>query len=130
MKETAISGVHASGAGFRPGAKGAARHREHAVAHALTSGITDGTRGALLIAAGFVTIGMITSMLIPRIYVAGVDDVDLTIDRWRSCPTSRRLRATDRHAGRSGKVPGQARPSTRSTVISIATRFGFSRGSR
>lgn len=85
VKETAISGVHASGAGFRPGAK-VPPDIAGTLSHALTSGITDGTRGALLIAAGFVTIGMITSMLIPRIYVAGVDDVDLTIDRVEIVP--------------------------------------------
>ncbi len=85
VKQTAISGVHASGAGFRPGAK-VPPDIANTLSHALTSGITDGTRGALLIAAGFVTIGMITSMLIPRIYVAGVDDVDLSIDRVEIVP--------------------------------------------
>jgi predicted MFS family arabinose efflux permease len=85
VKQTAISGVHASGAGFRPGAK-VPPDVANTLSHALTSGITDGTRGALLIAAGFVTIGMITSMLIPRIYVAGVDDVDLSIDRVEIVP--------------------------------------------
>jgi len=85
VKQTAISGVHASGAAFRPGAKVPADIAT-TLSHALSTGITDGTRGALLIAAGFVSIGMIMSMLIPRVYVPGVDEVDLTIDRVEIVP--------------------------------------------
>jgi len=85
VKQTAIAGVHASGAGFRPGPKVPA-DIANTLSHALSSGITDGTRGALLIAAGFVSIGMIMSMLIPRVYVPGVDEVDLTIDHVEIVP--------------------------------------------
>lgn len=79
VKDAAIAGVHSSGAGFRPGAK-LPSDVANTLSHALTSGITDGTRGALLIAAGFVTVGAFVSLLIPRIEVPGVDEVDLTID--------------------------------------------------
>jgi EmrB/QacA subfamily drug resistance transporter len=80
VRDAAISGVHASGAGFRPSTK-LSPDVAHSLSNALTSGITDGTRGALLIAAGFVTFGAFVSLLIPRVSVPGVDEVDLSIDR-------------------------------------------------
>jgi EmrB/QacA subfamily drug resistance transporter len=85
VRDAAISGVRSSGAGYHPGTK-LAPDVAHSLSHALTSGITDGTRGALLIAAAFVTFGAIVSLLIPRVTVPGVDDVDLTIDRVEIVP--------------------------------------------
>jgi EmrB/QacA subfamily drug resistance transporter len=85
VRDAAISGVHASGAGYHPGTK-LAPGVAQSLSHALTSGITDGTRGALLIAAAFVTFGAIVSLLIPRVTVPGVDDVDLVIDRVEIVP--------------------------------------------
>jgi EmrB/QacA subfamily drug resistance transporter len=84
-KQAAISGVNASGAGFRPGAK-VPPDIAAKLSHALTSGITHGTRGSLLIAAGFVAFGACMSLLIPRVVVPGVDDLDLTIDRVEIVP--------------------------------------------
>ena len=56
------------------------------LSHALTTGITSGTRGSLLIAAGFVTFGAFMSLLIPRVQAFDADTIDLTIDRVEIVP--------------------------------------------
>jgi len=85
VKTAAQQGVHAYGAGFRPGAKvppDVARQ----LSHALTTGITSGTRGSLLIAAGFVTFGAFMSLLIPRVQAFDADTIDPTLDRVEIVP--------------------------------------------
>ena len=58
--------MHSYGAGFAPPAGTPARDAITLV-HALQTGITDATRPAIIVAAGFVTFGALLSLLIPRI---------------------------------------------------------------
>jgi EmrB/QacA subfamily drug resistance transporter len=66
LKAQAVAHVHSYGAGFAPPAATPA-HDAITLVHALQTGITDATRPAILVAAGFVTFGALLSLLIPRI---------------------------------------------------------------
>jgi hypothetical protein len=65
LRETAVAGVHSQGASF-PVPRGTASIDAATLTHALASGITEATRPSLLLAAGFVLVGAILSLLIPR----------------------------------------------------------------
>ena len=65
LQSTAVARIHAQGAGF-PIPRGAAAADVSTLTHVLATGLTDATRPALLIAAGFVTVGAFLSLLLPR----------------------------------------------------------------
>jgi len=65
LRAAAEQGIRAQGAGF-PVPKGTAAPDASALMHALATGITDATRPALLVAAGFVTFGAVLSLLLPK----------------------------------------------------------------
>jgi predicted MFS family arabinose efflux permease len=66
LRAEAISRLHALGPNFAPPA-GASPADIAVLRRALTTGLADGTRPALFFAAGFVLIGALVSLLIPRI---------------------------------------------------------------
>jgi len=59
-----VAGLHARGTFLIP--RGTAAPDAATLSHAVATGITDATRPALLIAAGFVTVGAFLSLLLPR----------------------------------------------------------------
>jgi EmrB/QacA subfamily drug resistance transporter len=65
IRATAVSTIHAQGAAFTV-PRGTAPTDAATLSHALATGLTDATRPALLIAAGFVTVGAFLSLLLPR----------------------------------------------------------------
>jgi hypothetical protein len=65
LQAAAEQGIRAQGAGF-PVPKGTAATDASALTHALATGITDATRPALLVAAGFVMFGAVLSLLLPK----------------------------------------------------------------
>jgi predicted MFS family arabinose efflux permease len=65
LREVAVAGIRAQGAGFRA-PQGTPAVDSAALQHALASGITDAIRPVLLLAAGFVAMGTLLSLLIPR----------------------------------------------------------------
>jgi len=65
LRDTAVAGVHAQGAGF-PVPPGTAAGDAAALSHALATGITDAAQPALLLAAAFVAIGAVLSLLLPK----------------------------------------------------------------
>jgi EmrB/QacA subfamily drug resistance transporter len=65
LRDTAVAGVHAQGASF-PVPHGVSGVDATALSNALATGITDAVRPALLLAAGFVVVGAILSLLLPR----------------------------------------------------------------
>ena len=65
LRETAVHGVRAQGASF-PVPRGAPAADAAALTHALSTGITEAVRPALLLAAGFVVVGAFLSLLLPR----------------------------------------------------------------
>jgi EmrB/QacA subfamily drug resistance transporter len=80
LRDTAVAGVHAQGAGFPvPGGTPAADAAT--LSHALAAGLTDAIQPALLVAAAFVAVGACLSLLlpktppVPRSEPAAVDDV-------------------------------------------------------
>ena len=62
---TAVARIHSQGAGF-PIPRGTAPADAAALSHALATGLTDAARPALLVAAGFVTLGAFLSLLLPK----------------------------------------------------------------
>jgi MFS family permease len=65
LRDTAVAGVHAQGAGF-PVPSGASSADAATLSHALASGITDAVQPALLLAAAFVAVGALLSLLLPK----------------------------------------------------------------
>jgi len=65
LRDTAAAGVHAQGASF-PVPRGTSGADAAALSHALSTGITEAVRPALLLAAGFVLVGAFLSLLLPR----------------------------------------------------------------
>jgi MFS family permease len=65
LRDTAVAGVHAQGASF-PVPRGTLSVDAAALSHALATGITEAVRPALLLAAGFVAVGAVLSLLLPR----------------------------------------------------------------
>jgi EmrB/QacA subfamily drug resistance transporter len=65
LRDAAVTGVRAQGASF-PVPHGTAATDAGALSHALSTGITDAVRPALLLAAGFVLLGAFLSLLLPR----------------------------------------------------------------
>jgi EmrB/QacA subfamily drug resistance transporter len=65
LRDTAVSGVQAQGASF-PVPRGTPSIDAAALSHALSTGITEAVRPALLLAAGFVFVGAVLSLLLPR----------------------------------------------------------------
>ena len=59
------STIHAQGAAFTV-PRGTAPSDAATLSHALATGLTDATRPALIVAAGFVTVGAFLSLLLPR----------------------------------------------------------------
>jgi len=76
LRLTAIHGVRAQGAGF-PVPHGLAAADAAGLSHALASGITDAVRPALLLAAAFVAIGALASLLLPRDVSPAIDALDV-----------------------------------------------------
>jgi len=64
LQSTAVAGLHARRTFPIP--RGTAAPDAATLSHAVATGITDATRPALLIAAGFVTVGAFLSLLLPR----------------------------------------------------------------
>jgi MFS family permease len=65
LRDTALAGVHAQGASF-PVPHGTSPVDAASLGHALATGITDAVRPALLLAAGFVLLGAVLSLLLPH----------------------------------------------------------------
>jgi EmrB/QacA subfamily drug resistance transporter len=65
LKANAIAAIHAQGARL-PSPRGVAVGDAATLSHALATGLTEATRPALLVAAGFVLFGAFLSLLIPR----------------------------------------------------------------
>ena len=65
LRDTAVAGVHAQGAGF-PVPPGTPAADAATLSHALAAGITDAVQPALLLAAAFVAVGAILSLLLPK----------------------------------------------------------------
>jgi EmrB/QacA subfamily drug resistance transporter len=65
LRDAAVAGVHAQGASF-PVPRGTPAVDATALSHALATGITEAVRPALLLAAGFVAVGAVLSLLLPR----------------------------------------------------------------
>jgi MFS family permease len=65
LRSTAVASIHSQGAGF-PIPRRTAVADATTLSHALARGLTDATRPALLIAAGFVTFGAFLSLLLPE----------------------------------------------------------------
>jgi MFS family permease len=65
LRDTAVAGVHAQGASF-PVPRGTSGIDAAALSHALATGITEAVQPALLLAAGFVLLGVFLSLLLPR----------------------------------------------------------------
>jgi EmrB/QacA subfamily drug resistance transporter len=65
LHDTAVAGVHAQGAGF-PVPRGTPAAEAAALSHALAVGITDAAKPALLLAAAFVGVGAVLSLLLPK----------------------------------------------------------------
>jgi EmrB/QacA subfamily drug resistance transporter len=65
LRSTAVARIHTQGAGF-PVPRGTARADAATLSHALSTGLTDAARPAILLAAGFVTLGAFLSLLLPR----------------------------------------------------------------
>ena len=65
LRATVASTIHAQGAAFTV-PRGTAPTDAATLSHALATGLTDATRPALIVAAGFVTVGAFLSLLIPR----------------------------------------------------------------
>jgi predicted MFS family arabinose efflux permease len=65
LRDAAVAGVRAQGASF-PVPRGTAAGDATALGHALANGITDAVRPALLLAAAFVVLGAVLSLLLPR----------------------------------------------------------------
>ncbi len=65
LRDTAVAGVHAQGASF-PVPRGTGAVDAATLSHALATGITEAVRPALLLAAGFVAVGAVLSLLLPR----------------------------------------------------------------
>jgi EmrB/QacA subfamily drug resistance transporter len=66
LRADAVAGVHSQGASFLP-PKGTPAADAVAVSHALATGITDAVRPALFVAAGCVVVGVLFSLLLPRV---------------------------------------------------------------
>jgi EmrB/QacA subfamily drug resistance transporter len=64
LQSTAVARIHSQGAGF-PIPRGTAPSDAATLSHALATGLTEATRPALLVAAGFVTLGAFLSLLLP-----------------------------------------------------------------
>jgi len=65
LQSTAVARIHSQGAGF-PVPRGTAPADAATLSHALATGLTDAARPAILVAAGFVTLGAFLSLLLPR----------------------------------------------------------------
>ena len=65
LRDTAVAGVHAQGAGF-PVPPGTPAADAATLSHALATGITDAVQPALLLAAAFVAVGAVLSLLLPK----------------------------------------------------------------
>jgi hypothetical protein len=65
LRDTAVAGVRAQGGSF-PVPRGTSGVDAASLSHALSTGITEAVRPALLLAAGFVLVGAILSFLLPR----------------------------------------------------------------
>ena len=65
LQSTAVARIHAQGAGF-PLPHGTPPADAATLSHALATGLTDAARPAILVAAGFVTLGAFLSLLLPR----------------------------------------------------------------
>jgi hypothetical protein len=65
LQSTAAARIHSQGAGF-PVPRGTAPADAATLGHALATGLTDAARPAILVAAGFVTLGAFLSLLLPR----------------------------------------------------------------
>ena len=65
LRDTAVAGVHAQGAGF-PVPSGTPVAEAATLSHALASGITEAIQPALLLAAAFVAVGAVLSLLLPK----------------------------------------------------------------
>jgi EmrB/QacA subfamily drug resistance transporter len=65
LQSTAVARIHSQGAGF-PIPRGTAPTDAATLSHALATGLTDAARPAILVAAGFVTLGAFLSLLLPR----------------------------------------------------------------
>jgi MFS family permease len=66
LRDTAVAGVHTQGASF-PVPRGVSGVDATTLSHALATGITDATRPALLLAAAFVAVGAVLSLLLPHV---------------------------------------------------------------
>ncbi len=65
LQSTAVARIHSQGAGF-PIPRGTAPADAATLSHTLATGLTDAARPAILVAAGFVTLGAFLSLLLPR----------------------------------------------------------------
>jgi EmrB/QacA subfamily drug resistance transporter len=65
LQSTAAARIHSQGAGF-PVPRGTGPAAAATLSHALATGLTDAARPAILVAAGFVTLGAFLSLLLPR----------------------------------------------------------------
>jgi EmrB/QacA subfamily drug resistance transporter len=65
LRDTAVAGVHTQGAGF-PVPSGTPAAEAATLSHALAWGITDAIQPALLLAAAFVAVGAVLSLLLPQ----------------------------------------------------------------
>jgi EmrB/QacA subfamily drug resistance transporter len=65
LQSTAVARIHSQGAGF-PVPRGTPPADAATLSHALATGLTDAARPAILVAAGFVTLGAFLSLLLPR----------------------------------------------------------------
>ena len=83
LRDTAVAGVHAQGAGF-PVPSGTPAADAATLSHALASGITDAIQPALLLAAAFVAVGAVLSLLLPKTPPVPAHDLPLVevFDRW------------------------------------------------
>lgn len=79
LRDTAVAGIHAQGAGF-PVPPGTPAVDGATLSHALAVGITDAARPALLLAAGFVAVGAFLSLLLPKTPPVPRSDDVLTAD--------------------------------------------------
>ncbi len=90
LQSSAVARIHSQGAGF-PVPRGTAPADAATLSHALATGLTDAARPAILVAAGFVTLGAFLSLLLPR--TAGAPPAEPLIEQLEALEPVERDRA-------------------------------------
>jgi EmrB/QacA subfamily drug resistance transporter len=90
LRDTAVAGVHAQGAGF-PVPHGTGAADAAVLSHALAQGITDAVQPALLLAAGFVAFGAVLSLLLPKVRPLRAESFVETLEVLEPVEADRRL---------------------------------------